>query len=206
MQFELRITGDDVPELARLLARLNDARSMIVETVEARPVRGVDHIPPSANGEGLPLTQAAFDVAARASQANAAPPPAAPAPTAPKARGRPRKEVNVSVVNGPDGEPVAVMTEPGSDATDAVDEPVDDVVETPNFPTIKDDPLPPSEMRDKAIAILQSVFGKPQGPVEVRSLQTKFKIKKFNEVPDTMCKDLLTAAQDLHARIMATQG
>jgi hypothetical protein len=131
----------------------------------------------ATNGAGgLPLTREAFDAAAAASQKNAAPPPVKRT-RAPKG--------TATVIDGPDGEPAAAMEE------------------SPFGAPPPDDPQTPTDMRDKAIGLLQQAFTNPAGPPLVRALQTKLKVKKFNEVPDDLCEALLKEAEALHARLAA---
>jgi hypothetical protein len=61
--------------------------------------------------------------------------------------------------------------------------------------------LTPAQKRERAIVILQEAFAHLDGPERVRALQTKFKAKKFNEVPDELCADLLTEAEELLAGV-----
>jgi hypothetical protein len=131
----------------------------------------------ATNGTGLPLTQEAFDVAAKASAAGKEPPPA------PAKRGRPAKAA-AAIVDGPDGEPAAAMEESPFSAPPPVENPVT-----------------PAQMREKAIGLLQQAFANPAGPPKVRSLQTRLKVKKFNEVPDEQCEALLREAETLFASL-----
>jgi hypothetical protein len=192
MLYEVRVAADSDQEFADTLGK-------IIEAIRGIPANGnvlsfgryrdpdaIVQLPVSTNG-GLPLTQEAFTVAAKASQDNAAPAPA-PAP-APAKRGRPAKGT-ATVVAGPDGEPAAAMEE--SPFGNAPPDPDDQAA-----------PLTAAQKRDKAIAILQSVFADAAGPPGVRALQTKLKVKKFSEVPDAQCDELLTASEQLYARVKA---
>jgi hypothetical protein len=57
----------------------------------------------------------------------------------------------------------------------------------------------PTEQRDRAIELLQKAFSHPDGPARVRALQTRLKIKKFNEIPDARCAELLAESEALLA-------
>jgi hypothetical protein len=188
MLYEVRVAADTDQEFA-------DTLTKIVEAIRGIPANSnqfsfsryqdPERYPVASNGGGLPLTQEAFNVAAKASQDNAAPALATP----PAKRGRPAKGT-ATVVAGPDGEPAAAMEE--SPFGNAPPDPDDQVA-----------PLTAAQKRDKAIGILQSVFADPAGPPGVRALQTKLKVKKFSEVPDAQCDELLTASEQLYARVKA---
>jgi hypothetical protein len=55
------------------------------------------------------------------------------------------------------------------------------------------------QKRERAMVILQQAFAYVDGPARVRALLAKFKIKRFSEVPDELCADLLTEAEKLLA-------
>jgi hypothetical protein len=64
-------------------------------------------------------------------------------------------------------------------------------------------PTTPAEKRERAIALLQSVFANPAGPPLVRALQTRLKVKKFNEVADAQVDELLAGAEKLVVQVQA---
>jgi hypothetical protein len=61
--------------------------------------------------------------------------------------------------------------------------------------------LTPAQQRERAILLLQQAFTYPTGPVLVRRLQTKLKIKMFTTVPDEKCANVLAEAEKLLASV-----
>lgn len=201
MLYEVRIAADSDREFAETLSRIAEAivgipangnvfsfsRYRDPNDMMLRPVGIAGGI--NTNGGGLASNQENFAAAAAASLKNAAP----EQPTAKRGRpaklseGPPKAAPTATVVDGPDGEPAAAMEESPFG----------------NLPDPSVTPLTPADKRDKAIAILQSVFGDPSGPPGVRALQTKLKVKKFSEVPDAQCDELLSAAEQLFTRVKA---
>jgi hypothetical protein len=165
MLYEVRIGADSDQEFA-------DALAKIVQAIKGIP----------ANGNVFSFSRYQDTM----SYALNVPVQQAPEPLAPAKRGgRPAKAATATVVDGPDGEPAAVMEESPFGA------PPPEVATTP------------LEKREKAIALLQSVFASPAGPPLVRALQNKLKVKKFNEVTDAQSDELLAGAEKLAAQIHA---
>jgi hypothetical protein len=170
MLYEVRIGADSDQEFA-------DALAKIVQAIKGIP----------ANGNVFSFSRYqdtmnyALNVPVQQVPVQQAPEPLAPA----KRGGRPAKAATATVVDGPDGEPAAVMEESPFGA------PPPEVATTP------------LEKREKAIALLQSVFASPAGPPLVRALQNRLKVKKFNEVTDAQSDELLAGAEKLAAQIHA---
>lgn len=181
MIYEFKVVADTPAEAAATLRQTADALDggWLVDRVVhmarwPEPPRTVNAI---VDAPARTLTDQDRATMERASIRDKEPPAAKPAKPAKAAKG------SATVVDGPDGEPAAVMEEsPFANA--------------PPVPPASPD-LTPEQQRERAIALLQESFGYATGPALVRALQGKLGVKKFNEVPDAKCAALLDAAEKI---------
>jgi len=181
--YEFKVVADTPAEAATTLRQTADALDggWLVDKV----VHMARWPEPARTIVETPLTRTMTDadrvVMERASIRDKDPPKAKPVKSA---------KGNATVVDGPDGQPAAVMEEsPFANA--------------PPVPAASPDLTPP-EQRERAIALLQESFGYATGPALVRALQGKLGVKKFNEVPDAKCAALLDAAEKIMAQLKPT--
>lgn len=121
-----------------------------------------------------------------------------PEPVADAEDGAPEPDPEVeNIAVDPEPAPEAKKTRATKKDKPAEDKPAEDKAE-PKAETkaASGDKVEQTKAKEEAIAILQRVFGRaPVGPKEIKTLQQKFGVAKFVDVPLDQADDLLAAAK-----------